>query len=103
GMVTDIWDGLRKLLGMLSEDEATFVGGSPNSEGISADELQLATNALVEAPDSGLVIVGLHAPLFNVWNSEYPYFLRESQRPAQQNQVHGFLARQDGAPLPPPV
>lgn len=102
GMVTDIWDGLRKLLGMLSDNEATFVGGSPNSEGISDEELAIVSDALAEAPHDGLFIVGLHAPLFNMWRSEYPYYLRETQRPAQNGQVHGFLARNDPAPLSPP-
>jgi len=46
------------------------------------------------------MIVGLHAPLFNVWNTEYPYFLRQTQRPAHPGQVHGFLARHDGLALP---
>ena len=99
GMVTDELDALRVLLGMQNEDEATFVGGSPNCEGVSADELQLATEALSDTADDALMIVGLHAPLFNVWNTEYPYFLRETQRPAQAGQVHGFLARHDGKPL----
>jgi hypothetical protein len=102
GMVTDISDGLRELLGLLSEDEKTFVGGSPNSEGISDEELALLSDALAQAPDDGLFIVGLHAPLFNMWDSEYPYYLRETQRPAQNGQIHGFLARNERAILSPP-
>ena len=30
--------------------------------------------------------LGIHAPLFNLWNDEYPYFLRETQRRDQEGQ-----------------
>jgi hypothetical protein len=100
GMVTDLESALKLLLGR--EDEVTFVGGSPNCEGVSADDLQMVAAALEEIPAGGLFLVGLHAPLFNPWNDEYPYFLRETQRPAQPGQAHGFLARQDKGPVPGP-
>ena len=48
---------------MAEEDEQTFVGGSPNSEGVSNAELALVAETLKRAADGALVIVGLHAPL----------------------------------------
>ena len=93
GVVDDTIGALRTRFGMLSEDELTFVGGSPNCEGVDAKELEFAQEAMGPAGGTGLVLVGLHAPLFNPWKTEYPYFLRETQRPEQGTQVHGFLAR----------
>jgi hypothetical protein len=82
-------------LGGLPEDKRTSVGGSPNSVGVTNEMLKLVVDTLAETPDEGLFIVGLHAPLFNMWDEEYPYFLRETQRRAQAAQVHGWLARHD--------
>lgn len=93
GMVTSIWDAVRAWFGTLDEDEATFVGGSPNCEGVSDEEYAVAVAALSQAPPEGLVILGLHAPLVNIWNTEYPYFLRESQRPHLDAQAWWFVAR----------
>lgn len=50
---------------------------------MEASELDLVTGAMAESP-GGLLVVGIHAPLFNLWNDEYLYFLRETQRPQQQ-------------------
>jgi hypothetical protein len=49
------------------------------------------------------VILGLHAPLFNPWAESYPYFLRETQRPALEELVWPFLTRFKawGAAAPP--
>ena len=55
----------------------------------------MVSTALDNAPDDGLFIVAIHAPLFNVWKDEYPYFLRQTQRPAQPGQTEAFLARHD--------
>ena len=87
---------------VLTEDERTFADASPNSEGVEASELNLVTGAMAESP-GGLLVVGIHAPLFNLWNDEYPYFLRETQRPQQQGQDHGYLARHGGATIRPPL
>jgi len=105
GILDDVWDGLREWLGATSEDEHTFAGGSPNCDGVSDGALQLAANVLAGTPDDGLFILGIHAPLFNLWNDEYPYFLRETQRPAQAGQDHGFIAHHgpDGRPVPAAV
>ncbi len=94
-------DSLAEALGKLveqwwgsgDEDFATLTGGSPNCEGIDDAEYAAAL-AAIEAPDDGLVIVGLHAPLVNVWQGEYPYFLRETQRPALPQQAFWWAVAQ---------
>lgn len=93
GVLTSVLDGLNELLGLSSEDESTFAAGSPNSEGVSDAELRMVQQTLADAPDGGLVIVGIHAPLVNPYDSEYPYFLRETQRPFHPRQVKGLLWR----------
>ena len=45
--------------------------------------------------------MGLHAPLFNMWNCEYPYFFRETQRAMQLGQIPGYLARVDQKAVSP--
>ena len=100
GIVDDKIGGLLAWLGLASEDEKTFVGGSPNSEGVSDRELRLVANALQATPDGALVIVGLHAPLFNPWAETYPYFLRETQRPALAAYVEAHLRRLDLGNMP---
>ncbi len=97
GMMTGYMDGLRKILGSTSEDEDTFLDGSPNSEGISDEEYNMVSEALAGTPEDGLFIIGLHAPLVNPDQEEYPYFLRQTQRPEHPEQVLAFLARHDGA------
>ncbi len=67
-------------VGAAGEDEATFVGGSPNSVGPSAADVALVEEVLNAAPDHALVILGTHAPLLNIWADEHPFFLRETQR-----------------------
>ncbi len=102
GVVAETIDAIREKLGYGSEDESTFVGGSPNSEGVASFEVDMVSGALAGVPAEGLVIVGIHAPLFNVWNNEYPYFLRETQRPAQPGQTEVFLARHSPPPYNSP-
>lgn len=103
GVMGDLTDGVRYVLsqnipglsGLTSEDERSFIGGSPNSHGIQDAEYELATQALSQTPDGSLFIVGLHAPLFNP--RAYPYFLRETQRPQQGDQTEAFLADETDA------
>ena len=102
GVLSSAIDGFRELLGLTSEDEDTFADASPNSEGVSDEELRLAADALAETPDGGLFIVGIHAPLFNPWKDEQPYFLRETQRGDQAGQDLGWLARHNGSAVLPP-
>ena len=102
GVMSDLADGLRywlsqrmsQLNSLVTEDELTFVGGSPNSEGIQDAEYELTTQALAQT-NNGLFIVGLHAPLFNP--SAYPYFLRQTQRPSQGEEAEAFLAGESEA------
>ena len=35
----------------------------------------------------------MHAPLVNPWNTEYPYYLRETQRPANASHAWWYAAR----------
>jgi hypothetical protein len=95
GMVTSVTDFLLHYLRWSGEDEATFLGGSPNCEGPSekANHVGEVKDALAGTPADGLFLVGLHAPLFNPWKEEYGYFLRETQRPSHPDQIEAFLAR----------
>lgn len=89
-VVKQWWDGSG------DEDLFTLIGGSPNCEGVNDEEYALALDALESAPDDGLVILGVHAPLINPWNGETPYFLRETQRPALAHQAAWWVQRHTG-------
>ena len=80
--------------GGLSEGKRNAVSGTPNSNGVSDDMVGLVAETLTNTPDEGLFIVGSHAPLFNLWLEEYPYFLRETQRNDQRAPVYDWLRRQ---------
>jgi calcineurin-like phosphoesterase family protein len=102
GVLDSIPDLIRALVYItLTENERTFADASPNSEGVEDSELTLVRGAFAESP-GGLLIVGVHAPLFNLWNDEYPYFLRETQRQQQRGQDYGYLARHGHLIIPPP-
>src|SRR5262249_37173938 len=79
---TSAADLLRTVFDLTSDNEKSFLDAAPNSEGVSDLAMQLLSNSLGEVSNDAIVIVGLHAPLFNLWNDEFPYFLRETQRPA---------------------
>jgi predicted MPP superfamily phosphohydrolase len=91
GMLTSTLDAIRAWLGILGDDERSFVGGSPNCVGVTDNDLAIVRQALLDAPPNGLFLLGLHAPPFNLWAESAPYYLRESQRPALQEQAYGFL------------
>jgi hypothetical protein len=93
GVVDSLWEFLGHKFGLAGEDEATFLGGSPNCAGPSQDNVDEVARVLREVPPHGLVIVASHAPVINVWGTEYPYYLRETQRRHQPDQVTAFLAR----------
>ena len=104
GVLSSVMDGLRQLIGLTSEDEDTFAAGSPNCKGVSPDDLEMVKDALANAPDHGLFIVGIHAPLLSPINNEFGYFLRETQRPQQMAQVKLFLWRHAmPSPLTEPI
>lgn len=94
-----VWEKIKDWWGSGDEDFTTLVGGSPNCEGIDATELAVAVEALESAPADGLVILGLHAPLTNIWQGDTAPFLRETERPHQPDQVRWWLARHTGLPL----
>lgn len=97
GMVTEILDAIRVKLGFGNENEDAFVGGSPNCLGVSDEAFDDVALWLEDPQATGVFIVGLHAPLFNPPDDRHPYFLRETQRAAQGDQVHGFLASTYGS------
>ena len=99
GVVDDPVQYVLTILGLTSEDERTFVGGSPNCEGVSDHELKMVAETMQEASQDALVIVALHAPLFNPRGSRYPYFLRETQRPALVGYVERYLSLHYPAPI----
>lgn len=95
GVIDSLGEGIAFKLGLFGEDEATFVGGSPNCTGPSAADVEEVERVLGAAPGHALVILGTHAPLLNLWEDEFPFFLRETQRRHHARQVQGFLFRHD--------
>ena len=91
GIVDSIGEWLSQKLGFAGEDEATFLGGSPNCVGPSEDDVDEVARWLRDGPAKGLVIVASHAPVINIHGTEYPYYLRETQRRHQPDQVEAFL------------
>lgn len=91
GVTEGIWDAVKTAIFSMGENKETFVGGSPNSEGVASGVPEAVANELAQMPANGLFILGIHAPLFNMWNNVYPYFLRETQRPIHRKQVEAFL------------
>lgn len=93
GVIDSLGEGIAYKLGLFGEDEATFVGGSPNCTGPSVEDVQEVQHILDTVPDHALVLIGTHAPLLNLWEDEYPFFLRETQRRHHARQVEAFLVR----------
>ena len=91
GVTEGMWDAIKISIWSMGENKETFVGGSPNSEGVVSGVPEAVVNELTQMSANGLFILGIHAPLFNVWDNVYPYFLRESQRPIHQKQLESFL------------
>ncbi len=101
GMPDSVGDALWEVVkqwwnGSGDEDLFTLIGGSPNCEGVDDAEYAVAVAALESAPADGLVILGLHAPLINPWTGQTPFFLRETQRPAQAQQAAWWVQRHTG-------
>ncbi|HVK05740.1 MAG TPA: metallophosphoesterase [Armatimonadaceae bacterium] len=95
GVLTSFGDAVRVITGWIDENEATFSSGSPNSEGVSDEDLERVRAELFAEPPVGLVVVGLHAPLVNLRKTDFPYYVRETQRPALEEEVRNYLLRQD--------
>ena len=79
---TSSTDAVLTVLNRAPEGMGVAYGNSPNSLGVTGKMLKEVVDTLHKTPDEGLFIVGIHAPLFNIWGGEHPYFLRESQRAA---------------------
>ena len=90
GIIEDNWDAFLHYMGWDSEDSKRFAEANPNSLGIQQEHIDLIKQALAEAGSTGVVIVGIHAPLLDMEN--YPHYLRETEHDiADQNEVRrGF-------------
>ena len=93
GIVDSIGEWLLQKMTFAGEDEATFLGGSPNCVGPSEGDVDEVARWLRDGPAKGLVIVASHAPVINIAGTEYPYYLRETQRRHQPDQVEAFLTQ----------
>jgi hypothetical protein len=80
GIIDTNIDVLLNQLGADSENSKRFAQGSPNSKGVQQLHIDLLKQALEEAGSTGLVIVGIHAPLADM--SYYPHYLRQTDREA---------------------
>lgn len=78
----------------LSEDTKQGVNGSPNLIGLTQADVDRVRSALSAAGQSGLVIVGMHAPPLNIAGTELAHYFRETEHPtANRREVQAFLAR----------
>ena len=88
-----------QLGGLGDEALKNFFSGSPDSVGITQEELAMVRTALREAGQNGIVIVGMHAPPINLPNSEQPICVRETIHPTTDpNQILGLLKRNKVVP-----
>ena len=94
GVVDSAWDAVKKYFNYLNEDQRTFVGGSPNCDGLHDGEVDWAKVELNKDSD-GLIVACMHAPLLNTTGAEYPYFMRETQRGSHADQPGAYLAARD--------
>jgi hypothetical protein len=62
-----------------SPAQLAFLGGSPSSVGVDRDGVAVARQAVGGANALSIVIVGLHAPLFDIRDFRYFHYLRESE------------------------
>lgn len=104
GIATDVIDTLLTKANLASESNANFVGGSPDSIGITSDDLSRVRNALAEAGAAGVVIVGMHAPPMNPKGTDLSNCLRETAHPGvAPEQMLAWLLRADGLMLTYPA
>ena len=87
-----------------SEDKKSFLDGSPNQVGVSDHHLQLVRDALREAGEDGVVIVGIHGPCINPAGNDFAHFFRETEHPtAAELDIRDYLLRHRSAePSPQP-
>ena len=95
GIVTTLDEAVHGEIFGRTEDKQMFIDGNPRSQGPDAEGVKLLTDSLAVMPDDGLYMVGLHAPLINPVGNSYPYFLRETVRPENEDRVLDFIRRHD--------
>lgn len=72
------WEG--QIGGGLPATRKLLSGIGPDSVGFSPEELGMLRNAIVEAGEDGIVIVGMHCPVISP-RGEYAYYHRETIHP----------------------
>jgi len=94
GLGTDISLIMKELTGTFSENEKRAQDGGPNLMGFNSEDIDKVKTALFEAGQSGLVIVGMHAPPLNIEGSELAHYFRETEHPTiDRDEVDAFLSR----------
>lgn len=77
-----------------SEDERSFLGGSPNQEGVTQLHIGAVRQALIDAGNRGVVMVGMHGPPINPGGNEFAHYFRETEHPtADRRETTAFVAR----------
>lgn len=71
GTIESTWDGIKHYLGFSGEATDNFADGSPDSVGFNSQDSDLISKAL---QTSGLVVIGVHAPLINPKGGEFAWF-----------------------------
>ncbi len=94
GVGLDISLIIKKLMGTFSENEKRAQDGGPNLVGFNSKDIDKVKTSLSEAGQSGLVIVGMHAPPLNIEGSELAHYFRETEHPTiDRDEVDAFLSR----------
>ncbi|MCC6649980.1 MAG: metallophosphoesterase [Candidatus Eisenbacteria bacterium] len=83
---------LARVFSVGSEAQMAFLGGSPTSVGVDRDGVALVERAIAEANALSIVIVGLHAPLFDIRHFRYFHYLRETEHPRISRNTLGAFA-----------
>lgn len=96
GVLESTWEALVVKVFGGSEDQESFTAGEPNQVGFSPKHCDLVRQALVEAGNEGIVVVGVHGPPFNIKGGEFNHYFRETEHPtADKKEIVGFLIRND--------
>ena len=95
GVLGSTWDAFVEDVFGGNEDEESFVAAEPNQVGFSSGDYALVSQALAEAGDEGIVVVGVHGPPLNIQGNEFNHYFRETEHPtADKKEILGFLIRQ---------
>ncbi|MBK9035573.1 MAG: hypothetical protein IPL61_30670 [Myxococcales bacterium] len=80
GITTGVWDVFWiKYLGGGTKAQRAFLGNGPPSVGLEAADVAVVERAVAEATDQSLVVLGIHAPLFDIEDHEYAHYFRETE------------------------